>query len=83
MTELYLKFANEAEMQTTFGTEEVMGNIDVIGEITLYDYTDLENVIQTKIEGWHNIKAQLSENQIDAFLPFTIPEPLTPFRVWA
>lgn len=89
----FLKFKNEAEF---IETAEEAGHVtkgrahsrpgtelDVIGEIrTLTGYTEEEKPkpIFDTVPGFHvNLRGELPE----AFEPFVIDAPATPFRVWA
>lgn len=76
MTDLYLKFTDEA--QATAALEDYEGSIDTIGVIyTRTGGTD-DAPVMTALPGWHvNVRGPESE----ALTPFAV-DVTTPYRVW-
>jgi len=91
MTDLYLKFASEAEADLFLcDIVEVDGalekqpkylNTDVLGILYNVDNTDPENPVYTPIDGWHvNLRVGDYDPALDAFR--VNPEPMVWRRVW-
>jgi len=91
MTDLYLKFASEAEADLfLYDIVEVDGalekqqkylNTDVLGILYNVDNTDPENPVYTPIDGWHvNLRVGDYDTALDAFK--VNPEPLVWRRMW-
>jgi len=91
MTDLYLKFASEAEADLfLYDFVEVDGalekqpkylNTDVLGTLYNVDNTDPENPIATPLDGWHvNLRVGDYDPALDAFK--VNPEPLVWRRMW-
>ena len=91
MTDLYLKFASEAEADLfLYDIVEVDGalekqqkylNTDVLGILYNVDNTDPENPVYTPIDGWHvNLRVGDYDPALDAFK--VNPEPLVWRRMW-
>lgn len=86
MTDLYLKFPDEASATSLLYADEQPNyrNIDVLG--TLYeggqwDEEGNEIIAPTPIEGWHvNIRLVDGED-VEPLLPYAVT-PATPIRVW-
>lgn len=77
MTDLYLKFKDEA--QATQALEGYEGSIDTIGIIYERTGGTDEEPVMTPIEGWHvNVRGP----QSDTLTPFAV-QVSTPHRVWA
>jgi hypothetical protein len=88
MTDIYLRFASEAEadpfLYTTVDGEQqqIYALTDVLGTLYNVDNTDPENPIVTPIPGWHvNLRVEDYDPALDAFK--VNPEPLIWRRVWA
>ena len=88
MTDIYLRFASEAEadpfLYTTVDSEQqqIYALTDVLGTLYNVDNTDPENPIVTPIPGWHvNLRVEDYDPALDAFK--VNPEPLIWRRVWA
>lgn len=96
-TDLYLRASDQAELETTLIAAGVLGQtgvglvllpgfaLDIIGQIETIDGSDMENPVVSVLTGWHaNLRAEdLTPEQTAALAPITIPQPETPFRVWA
>jgi hypothetical protein len=77
MTDLYLKFKDEA--QATEALEGYEGSIDTIGVIYERTGGTDEEPVMAALAGWHvNVRGPESE----ALTPFAV-EVATPCRVWA
>jgi hypothetical protein len=77
MTDLYLKFTDEA--QATEALDGYEGSIDTIGIIYERTGGTDEEPVMTPIEGWHvNVRGPDSE----ALTPFSVTVN-SPHRVWA
>ena len=92
MTDLYLKFADEAEAEPfLYDIVEVDGalekqpkylNTDVLGTLYDVDNTDPENPVYTPLDGWYvNLRVGDYDPALDAFR--VNPEPLIWRRMWA
>ena len=85
MTDLYLKFTDEAESLPLLldSDRPLFSCMDVIGTFYNVDNTDPENPIVTAIPGWH-VNVRLMEGEDGTALePFKVdPEPLAWRRVW-
>ena len=92
MTDLYLKFADEAEAEPfLYDFVEVDGalekqpkylNTDVLGVLYNVDNTDPENPVYTPLDGWYvNLRVGDYDPALDAFK--VNPEPLVWRRMWA
>ena len=88
MTDIYLRFASEAEADpflyiTVDGEQQqIYALTDVLGTLYNVDNTDPENPIVTPIPGWHvNLRVEDYDPALDAFK--VNPEPLIWRRVWA
>ena len=91
MTDLYLKFADEAEAEPfLYDFVDVDGvlekrqkyiNTDVLGIRYDIDNTDPENPVVTPLDGWHvNLRVGDYDPALDAFK--VDPEPTTWRRMW-
>ena len=80
MTDLYLKFADEAEAKSVLYTDEQPNyqNIDVLGVI--YNNTDPENLVV--IPG-HHVNVRLIDGEDSAALEKFAVIPVNPRRIWA
>jgi hypothetical protein len=77
MTDLYLKFTDEA--QATEALEGYEGSIDTIGVIYERTGGTDEEPVMTALPGWHvNVRGP----QSDTLTPFAV-QVSTPHRVWA
>ena len=77
MTDLYLKFTDEA--QATEALEGYEGSIDTIGVIYERTGGTDEEPVMTALLGWHvNVRGP----QSDTLTPFAV-QVSTPHRVWA
>lgn len=97
MTDLYLKAATQAELDTAVISAEIATkaedgtlipregvSIDVIGTIVDINTTDPNNPVLTEIPGWHvNIRADLTPEQEAILSVYNLVPPSTPYRVWA
>ena len=88
MTDLYLKFVDEAEAEpflyeTVDGEQQqIYLNTDVLGTLYDVDNTDPENPIVTPLDGWYvNLRVGDYDPALDAFK--VNPEPLVWRRMWA
>lgn len=88
MTDLYLKFADEAEAEpflykTVDGErQQIYLNTDVLGTLYDVDNTDPENPIVTPLDGWYvNLRVGDYDPALDAFK--VNPEPVIWRRMWA
>lgn len=93
-TDHYLKFTDEAEMQTVYQptTEDNEGityprcSVDVVGKIvhTPAEIDEDGNLINEAefSEGWH-VNVRSDGDLPEALKPFEISAPNTPARVWA
>lgn len=92
---IYLKFESEAESipvlfseipvafdengePTEYVRQPKYMNLDVIGT---YDDGDPENPVP--VEGWHVNILLLPHEDEEALEPYKLPDPATPYRVWA
>lgn len=97
MTDLYLKAADEAAMnaaliaaglltETEEGSCPAQGvSLDVIGPIIrVIGYDEAGEPITQEYPEWHvNVRADLTDEQIEALTAVTIVPPEVPYRVWA
>lgn len=99
MNNYYLKFQDQAELETTLLNTEIATEIDghfissfpldVIGVIykptgKLITTDEIDYPELSLIAGWHaNMKANLTVEQEEALSTFIVVEPVTPYRVWA
>ena len=97
MPDLYLKAADEAEMNAALfnaglayeedGLQPAFGvSLDIIGPITrITGYDENGDPITVEYPEWHvNVRApSLTEAQEAAIEPFVIVPPEQPYRVWA
>lgn len=92
MTDLYLKFVDEAEagpllydfvdVDGSIEKRQKYFNTDVLGVLYDIDNTDPENPVVTPVPGWHvNLRVDDYDPALDAFR--VNPEPLVWRRVWA
>lgn len=84
MTDLYLKFASEAEAEPYLYADglPLYVNTDVLGILYNVDNTDPENPMYTPMDGWYvNLRVDDYDPALDAFK--VNPEPPIWRRMWA
>jgi hypothetical protein len=81
-TDLYLKFADQAQADAILYTEDTPNyqNIDVLGII--YKHQDNPEATPIAEEGWHVNVRLVTGEKAAPLMPFKI-EPQHPRRVWA
>ena len=88
MTDLCLKFPDEATAQATLFADEAprfQASIDTIGVIhkAIGDMDGEGNFLTAALPGWHvNLRGSFTPEQMDALAPFVVV-PEHPVRVWA